>query len=215
MTGGTGFMTTYRLRNLWVKMRSCQALRPLYALQRRIGLYARPYYVVREGRGIKNSPPIKPELESYEMRSFDDRDMRQMARIPGRSFSEAELLKRLNQGKRCYGIACREQMAAFTWVDFEEFGMNDSRSSLKEDEAYLFDAYTLPAFRGKGLAPLVRYYAYGQLEDMGIKTLYSITDFFNIPATRFKEKLGAKTVELRLLFLALDKRIFDIRLKKY
>jgi len=208
-------MTTYKLRNLWAKMRSWPILRPLYALQRRLGLYARPYYVVREGRGIKKSPPINPELGSFEMRSFDDRDMHLMAGIPDPHISEEALIKRLKQGKRCFGIKCREQIAAFTWVDFEEFGVSASRSLLNENEAYLFDAYTLPSFRGKGLAPLIRYYAYGQLEDMGIKALYSITDFFNIPSIRFKEKLGAKVVELRLLFLARNKRIFDIRLKKY
>jgi len=208
-------MTTYRLKNLWVKMRSWQILRPLYALQKRLGLYVRPYYIVLEGRGIKNSPPSNPEWGTGEMRSFNDQDMRQMAGIPDRNISEEALTARLKERKRCFGIKCQGQIAAFTWADLKEFGVSASRSLLKENEAYLFDAYTIPAFRGKGFAPLIRYYAYGQLEDMGIKTLYSITDFFNTPSMRFKGKLGAKVIELRLLFLAFNKRIFDIRLKKY
>ena len=77
-------MAGYKLRNLWVNMRSWPPLRPLYALQKRLGLYVRPYYVVLEGRGNKKPPPMNPESSLYEMRPFNDRDMPQMAAIPGR-----------------------------------------------------------------------------------------------------------------------------------
>lgn len=208
-------MAAYRLRNFWVAMRSWSILRPLYALQKKLGLYVKAYYVVLEGRRTISSQPMNPQSGSYKMLSFDDHDMKLMASIPDRDFSEESLITRLKEGKRCFGIKCKGQIAAFTWVDFREFGFSASRSLLNENEAYLFDAYTLPAFRGKGLAPFVRSYAYGQLEDMGIKTFYSITDFFNVTAMRFKEKLGAKAMEMRLLFLIFNRRIFDIRLKKY
>ena len=135
-------------------MRSWSILRPLYALQRRLGLYARPYYVVLERRGVKNLPIVRPELESFEMRPLNERDMHLMAAIPDRRFPEEALLKRLKEGKRCFGIKCKGQIAAFTWVDFRECGVSATRYPLNENEAYLFDAYTLPSFRGKGLAPL-------------------------------------------------------------
>lgn len=208
-------MTKHRMRNLWVKMRSWPILQPLYALQRRIGLYVRPYYVVLEQRGTEDLPQVRLEFESFEMRPFNEEDMAIIAAIPDRRFPEESLLKRLKEGKRCFGIKCEGQIAAFTWVDFKECGVSDSRHPLNENEAYLFDAYTLPSFRGKNLAPIIRHYAYEQLEGMGIKTLYSITDFFNTPSMRFKAKLGAKAIELRLLFLAFKKKIFDIRLRKY
>lgn len=203
------------MRNFWVKMRSWPILQPLYALQRQLGLYVRPYYIVLEERGVKNLPQINREFESFEMRPFDERDMHLMAAIPDRRFPEEALLKRLNEGKRCFGIKCEGQIVAFTWVDFKEWGVTASRHLLNENEVYLFDAYTLPSFRGKGLAPRVRRYAHEQLEDMGIKTLYSITDFFNTSSMRFKAKLDARAIELRLLFLAFKKKIFDIRLRKY
>lgn len=208
-------MKTYELRNYWVTLRSRPILRPLAALQKRIGTYVRPYYVVLEGGEIKKSPPAAPVSAACEMGSFDSGEMRLMSSIPGRRFSEEELTKRLEEGKRCYGLKTEGQMAAFTWVDFKEFGMRTHRFLLKENEAYLFDAYTLPEHRGKGLAPVVRYYAYERLEAMGKKRLYSITDFFNVPSIRFKKKLGAKIVELRLLFLVFNRKLFDIRLRKY
>jgi len=149
------------------------------------------------------------------MGSFDSGEMRLMASIPGRTFSEEELTKRLKEGKRCYGAKIEGRIAAFTWADLREFGTRTRRFLLQEDEAYLFDAYTLPGHRGKGLAPVVRYYAYERLEDMGKKRLYSITDFFNVPSLRFKKKLGAKIIELRMLFLVFNRKIFDIRLRKF
>jgi GNAT superfamily N-acetyltransferase len=213
--GGTKSMAAYRLRNSWVKMRSKPIIRFIPALQRKLRFQITPYYVILEELGTKNRPPINAELESHEITSFDNRDMKQMAAIPDRRFSEEELIARLKEEKKCYGVKIAGQIAAFTWVDLKEFGMSCSRSLLKKHEAYLFDAYTLPAFRGKGLAPLVRFYAYEQLEKMGKKTLYSITDFFNVPSMRFKAKLGARTIEMRLLFWAFKRRIFDMRLKKY
>lgn len=207
--------STYKLRNAWVKMRSKPIIRFIPALQKQLRFQIMPYYIVLEGGEIKGGPPANPEFASYEMGSLNSHDMGPMAAIPDRSISREVLIARLKEGKRCFGIKYQGQIAAFTWVDLKEFGVSASRSQLKENEAYLFDAYTLPAFRGKGLAPLIRNYAYEQLADMGIKALYSITDFFNIPSMCFKEKLGAKAVEMRLLFSVFNKRIFDIRLKKY
>jgi hypothetical protein len=60
-------------------------------------------------------------------------------------------------------------MAAFTWVDLDEFGMSCSRFPLNSNEAYLFDAYTLPLFRGKNMAPCLRYHVYKELEKAGKK----------------------------------------------
>jgi GNAT superfamily N-acetyltransferase len=198
-----------------MKMRTRPVLRFIPALQRRLRFRIAPYYIVREGGAIKNPPPKALESESMEMKNLDSRDMPQMAAIPGRSISEEVLATRLKEGKKCYGIRYQGQLAAFTWVDLKEFGMSGKRVLLKENEAYLFDAYTLPAFRGKGLAPIIRYYAYERLEEMGKTTLYSITDFFNPPAMQFKEKLGARKTELRLLLWVFKRPVFDICIKKY
>ncbi len=84
-----------------------------------------------------------------------------------------------------------------------------------ENEAYLFDAFTLREYRGHNIAPFMRYSCYQELSKMGYNTFYSYSDYFNVPAIRFKAKLAA-----RLLRLCLYIRLFNTfsghwQLKKY
>ena len=77
----------------------------------------------------------------------------------------------------------------------------------------MFDAYTVPAYRGKGLAPLMRYRSYQELYNLDKHKLLSFSDYYNTPAIRFKEKLKAKPLELRLAvgFRGIH---LDLRLKR-
>ena len=56
--------------------------------------------------------------------------------------------------------------------------------------------YTVPAHRGKRLAPYLRYQSYRRLAREGMTRLYSISDAFNTPSIRFKQRLGARFVKL-------------------
>ena len=86
---------------------------------------------------------------------------------------------------------------------------------LKDNEAYLFDAYTLMHFRGKGLAPYIRYQCYKELAKSDRHKLFSISNYFNTPSIKFKNKLNAKFLELRLSVELFRKWSFDLHLKKY
>ena len=98
------------------------------------------------------------------------------------------------------------KIAAFTWCRFDVFDYGPKGEfSLKKNEAYLFDMYTLRAFRGHDLAPFLRYRFYEELSKMGRDVLYSHSDYFNIPAVRFKSKLNAKIIML-CLYIRLFKR---------
>ena len=69
---------------------------------------------------------------------------------------------------------------------------------MEPNEAYLYDMYVKKAFRGRNLAPALRYKSYEVLKDMGRDTFYSITERSNTASFRFKQKLGAKLVFLGL-----------------
>jgi len=56
----------------------------------------------------------------------------------------------------------------------------------------LFDLYTLISFRGRGIAPYLRYQMYKELFRLGRKRLYSISNRYNTASIRFKTKLNAK-----------------------
>ena len=86
---------------------------------------------------------------------------------------------------------------------------------LKKDEAYLFDARTFQTYRGKNLAPYLRYELYKHLEKMGRSNLYSITEFFNIGAIKFKKKLKVRPLKVYLHVTFFKKYYYTILLKRY
>lgn len=66
------------------------------------------------------------------------------------------------------------------------------------DEAYLFDMYTLNEFRGKGLAPFLRDKVYKELNKLGRTKCYSYSSLLNRSSILVHEKLNAKRKSLIL-----------------
>lgn len=86
---------------------------------------------------------------------------------------------------------------------------------LKEDEAYIFDTLTLLDYRGKGFAPILRYYLYKELRNLGRTKLYSYVDCLNTPAVRLKFKVNAEKIKLYLSIDLFGKWRFNYTLKDY
>jgi hypothetical protein len=124
-------------------------------------------------------------------------DMKEIANSK-RKESERELVARLNEEKKCFAAKYHGKLAAFTWCDFESCHDEFYTFTLKENEAYLFDAYTLMPYRGQNLAPYLRFKCYQALEALGRDRFYSISLYFNEPAMKFKRKLNAKPLILGL-----------------
>ena len=141
--------------------------------------------------------------------------MKTISSISGRHITEEYLLERLRNGQKCFGLKYRGELAAFTWCDFDKFSFKLCGFPLKDNEAYLFDAYTLMHFRGKGLAPYIRYQCYKELAKSDRHKLFSISEYVNTPSIKFKKKLNAKLIELHLSVELFRKWSFDLHLKKY
>jgi GNAT superfamily N-acetyltransferase len=65
-------------------------------------------------------------------------------------------------------------------------------------QAYLFDMYVAPRYRGLRLAPLLRRRILRELADAGRSHCYSLSLAGNRSTRRFKARLGAREVELRI-----------------
>lgn len=158
------------------------------------------FHLVLEGLALSNAASQSPLVSGVEVRFLTANEMPILATLPGRLPSQSDLQRRLQEGKRCLGVWQRETLLAFTWCDlnvccFEEYPL----FRLQANEAYLFDAYTLETARGSGIAPFMRQHMYEELAKLGRDTCFSVTVLFNIPAARFKAKLGARIIELHLL----------------
>jgi ribosomal protein S18 acetylase RimI-like enzyme len=88
--------------------------------------------------------------------------------------------------------------------EFQELRYKATLINLKNNEAYLWNMYTKESYRGRNLAPYLRYKSYEMLKEMGRDVIYSISDSFNTPAIKFKEKLNAEEVK-HILYVKLFK----------
>jgi len=102
------------------------------------------------------------------------------------------------EGKLCFGVRDGSKLVAKMWCDLEAFHFPPNYRLLEDDEVYLYAACVARDYRGKNLAPLMRSACCVALREMGRSRFYSYTDYFNYPARRFKEKLGAKNEALRI-----------------
>jgi len=207
--------TIIYFRNLWSKLRYSNFLRLFFDALARLGVRIAPYYLFLEIISSENILERPSGFEDYEMNFWGPEEMKQMALIPGRKFSEKFLVQRLKDGQKCIGLKKDNTLAAFSWCNLKEISVKWNLSPLKKDEAYLFDAYTLLDYRGKGIAPFLRFHLYRELQKLGRTKLYSYSDYFNTSAVRFKQKLDAKKMKLFLVINFFDKWYFSFLLKNF
>jgi len=163
---------------------------------KRVGLDISLHYLIREG--VQACEMNWPDLTNqYSSSVLDQDDVRAVAACSNWITVE-RIQSRLHKGHLCVILKHGEQVAGYTWVDFDEINNSDCYYEMQPGDAYLYDAFIVTDYRGRGLAPYMRFNCYQQLRDQGRHTFYSISDYFNKPSIRFKRKLSAEIVQLYL-----------------
>ena len=180
------------------------------------GVEVVPYYFYKEGLHDDQKLDLKPKLDHFSVEFLDASEVKTIAAHPEVDESEEELMKRLANGCLCLGVKSEGSVTAYTWCNLKECSYEERLSiPLKNDEAYLFDARTFKKYRGKALAPYLRYQLYLKLIEMGRSKFFSVTSTLNTSALRFKEKLNARILKL-YLYIGLFRRFrLNILLRKY
>lgn len=181
-----------------------------------IGLKISPYYLVQECLFDDIDTNLNPKLDAYEVGLLEPSEIRTILAHPENIAVGDEQVKRwLADDCRCFGIKDNGDIVAYMWYNLRRCHSKFSPFLLKKDEAYLFGAKTFKAYRGKNLATYLRYQLYRHLNKIGRTRFFSITELFNTPAVRFKEKLKARTLRVGLYVELFDKLHWNIFLKKY
>lgn len=137
-------------------------------------------------------------FSSYEIGFVDEDYLLEMASSKNK-LSEPNIKERLAKGHRCFAVVRdRGVIASYTWCDFNECNHSPYSFKLNENEVYLYDAFTPEEYRGHNIAPYTRYCCYQALEEMSKEVFYSVSEYFNTPAVRFKQKLNARFLKLCL-----------------
>ena len=176
----------------------------------KIGIRLEPFLIVHEGN-VRHPPRLS--VERFTFRFMQEADFDSLIGF-GSSETRDKMLW-LDDGKRCFAAWDGSRLAAKMWCDFQSFNFRPQCRPLKDDEVYLFAAYSHPDYRGQGLAPAMRFQCYAALNKLGRSKYYSVTDYFNPAARRFKEKLGAKNELLGLHVSLFSRWSRTFTLRKY
>lgn len=194
---------TSLIKKIRLKTRYGLTLQSIRFKLMKIGIEFTPYYLFREGFNIKEPPRITGTEGDYSSGLLKPEDMKEVATIDT-AFSEQELIALLTDGEKCLGIKHNGRIVAYSWMNFIKLNYKSTLMHLKSNEVYLWNMFTMESYRGQNLAPYLRYKSYELLKEMGRDMIYSISDYFNTPAVRFKKKLNAEKLKL-ILFVRLGK----------
>jgi Acetyltransferase (GNAT) family len=162
----------------------------------RLGLRFEPYYLEREGLFEGEIPSLETGFEEYQPGFLSPEEARAVSGLEERKIEDEKVLEWLKTGLKCFGVRYKGEVVSYVWCNFRECHYYLNPFPLKENEAYLFNSYTIRAHRGKNIAPYTRYRLYKELARTGRTNLYSITTYFNTSSRRFKEKLNARPAGL-------------------
>jgi hypothetical protein len=181
----------------------------------KVGIEFSPYYLYQDGFNYTEIPEIKGSIEDYSCEFLRPEDMKIIGALNYAGYSEDKLLSLLEAGEKCIGLKLKGEIAAFMWINFNEISYKSTIIHLKSNEANLWFMYTMESYRGNNLAPYLRYKSYEILKGMGRDKYYSISDYFNSPAVKFKKKLNTKKLKLILFIQLLNKLHWTFTLKSY
>jgi CelD/BcsL family acetyltransferase involved in cellulose biosynthesis/GNAT superfamily N-acetyltransferase len=103
------------------------------------------------------------------------------------------IVQRYAEGTRCYGVHIDGALAVYGWevsgrtVAVPELG---GRLELTDEEVYITDCYTMPAFRGRGLYQFLLEAMLASAGDRGKTRGYGTAEEGNAPSSKGQEKAG-------------------------
>jgi len=197
------------------KVRHHLVLQALFGTLARVGIEVAPYYVTHEYLNPEIKLRLDPELGQVVTALLSPEEIEALYTHPDSKVMGDVKATYLDERCLCFGLKVNGETAAYMWCNLHRCHHRFDMFPLKDDEAYLCSAVTFRAYRGNNLAPVLRYEVYRHLNQTGRTNFYSLTEFFNTSALKFKEKLGARQLRLGL-HIGLFKRFhWSITLKKY
>ena len=182
----------------------------ILAVLRRVGIRIEPFLTVWGGEKLA----LTGDMSGYIMAFEDAAAIEEIMAVEPGSDRE-EITGWFDQGRLCFGVRDGQRLVAKMWCDLEAFHFPPNYRVLEYDEAYLYAACVASDYRGKNLAPLMRAGCCAALHELGRSRFCSYTDYFNYPARRFKEKLGARNEVLRLHVSLFGRWSGTVTLKRY
>jgi hypothetical protein len=179
----------------------------------KIGIDIMPYYWVQEEVTSTEAPKLRTE-QSFTFSVLKKIDLSNVI-AEADSITEKKINQSFANGQECVGLIHKGEIAAYMFIELNDFEIKNRKFKIKANEAYLLNMFTLPDFRGKNLAPYLRHACYRYLEKKQITTKYSVSNYFNKSAIKFKKKLNSKHRKLYVNIELFKSFQWNLVLKSY
>ncbi|PKN65644.1 MAG: hypothetical protein CVU54_18590 [Deltaproteobacteria bacterium HGW-Deltaproteobacteria-12] len=172
-----------------------------------------PYYIIEEFYIDQKKVNVLLEKENSGISILTRDDMEFLGNHEESNVTPEELIQWLEKGRICLAFRYKSEIVSYSWCDLKFLEFKGRTIALKRNEAFLFNARTFKAFRGKNLAPYVRNELGRFLKKRGTDRFLSITLWSNTASMKFKQKLDARPTAL-FLYVGLFRRFhLHIRLR--
>ena len=202
------------LKKIQTKIRYGLTLHSIRNILQKIGIEINPYCLFQEGINVPEIDGLGRITSDYSFELLGPEDMKIIGAMDA-GYSEEQFLALLSKGEKSIALKHNGEIAAFMFINFTDVSHKSTIIHLKSNEAYLWFMFTVNSYRGKNLAPYLRYKSYEILREMGRDVLYSISDYFNSPAIKFKQKLNAKKLKIILDFKLFNRFSRSYTVKSY
>ncbi len=198
----------------WNRIRNGLFLYTLRNFLARFGFNFELYYWDREGLDLSTEEvKIKDSENSYEVVNIEPHETGILHNIMG--MDSTKLKEDIMSGEMCMGLKCKNEIVAVIFVKFNDFLYNKRPIKLKDNQAYIYNLYTFEDYRGKNLAPFLRYQSYLALKERGVDEIFCVTSYLIKSSLKSNKKLGIKHSKL-FLHIGLFKRAhWNYKLKSY
>jgi hypothetical protein len=201
------------IQQLSYKIRYKSLVRLFHDSLMKLGIKISFFYLVEEALRNDNPEFELNKFPGYTVEYLGEDDLILISSLKERPYPIEKFLQKLKNGCKCLGVKKDNNLVAFTWFDINNCTYEGYPFTLKENEAYLFDAYTLIEYRGKKIAPFTRYQCYKELNRLGKTIFYSISEILNKQSINFKKKLDARFILLGLYIRLFNKIKLSIPLR--
>ena len=179
----------------------------------KIGFDFMPYFWEIGSIDIK-SPRIRDDESKYQLSIFGEEEITFIKNnVIG--ITHKDLMNDLKNGDTCLGIKNDGIITVYSFIKHETFSFRGREFVIKPSEGYVHNTYTFEDFRGRNLAPYLRYQCYEYLKGKGVDKYYSISEYFNKPTLKYKQKLNIKPENLYLSVILFKRWLFNFTLKSY
>ncbi len=134
----------------------------LLHLLEKMGVKIVPYYITREYLHADAKSCPEPGLKPDGCSFLSQSELETLYAVPALNGLRAEM-QTWKDDCLCFGLRHNEETVAYVWCNLKRCNSNLIDFPLEPDEAYIFRARTLHAYRGRNLAPFLRYQLYKRI----------------------------------------------------